>query len=227
MLLEAFADPLLHSKDGQSAHNHALNSGHADAALLIANVGLVRAIYTLDYYAMFLMLDAGANVNTQTQQGATALIVSAHAGQANVVRRLLSRPHIQPDFQEADGWTALMFAAANNDLAVAHLLMDFGVDLNLRNKHDMSALDIARQFDRRDMIIALTDRHIHAGHVAAFLSSLNPPVPEEAPSVIDLTKTKENGTNIKKVDDIVIGDGATASASAKTTKAAPGKKSRW
>jgi len=211
VLLEGFADPLLHSKDGQSAHNHALNSGHTDAALLIANVGLVRAIYTLDYYAMFLMMDAGANVNTQTQQGATALIVAAHAGQANVVRRLLSRQGIQPDFQEADGWTALMFAAANNDLAVAQLLMDFGVDLSIRNKHDMSALDIARHFDRRDVVHALEGRHIHASKVADFLNNLN----KEAPSLIDASKTKENASNIKKAENIVIGDAGAAKTDSK------------
>lgn len=194
MLLEGNADPLLHSKDGSMAHQRAVERGHTAAATLIVNVGLVRAIQTLDYYAMFLMIDAGANVNTQTQQGATALIVAAHEGQGNVVQRLLARQDIRPDFQEKDGWSAMMFAAHKNHARVVKMLLDHGVNLNLRNARGQTALEVAEQSNARDAAQVIRERIIYMQQVTAHLEAQNAQNPAGKAPLVDLKKAAETVT---------------------------------
>ncbi len=180
------------------AHHRALERGHTAASSLIVNVGLVRAIQTLDYYAMFLMIDAGANVNTQTQQGATALIVAAHEGQGNVVQRLLARRDIRPDFQEKDGWSATMFAAHKNHARVVKMLLDHGVDLNLRNARGQTALEVAEQSNARDAALVIRERILYMQQVTAQMEAQraqqNAPNPSGNTPLVDLKKAAETVT---------------------------------
>ena len=216
------------------AHHRALERGHTAAVNLIVNVGLVRAIQTLDYYAMFLMIDAGANVNTQTQQGATALIVSAHEGQSNVVQRLLARKDIRPDFQEKDGWSAMMFAAHKNHARVVKMLLDHGVDLNLRNARGQSALEIAEQANARDAAQVIRERIIYlqqmTAHLEAQRAQQNAQNPAEKTPLVDLKKAAETVT-IKKgtaavpaKDTITVTTGKSDASKTTTSKTATGAK---
>lgn len=98
-LLNNNADPLIHNNKNYGAHALAYFNNHKEQSQYIAEVALRRAILASDLHSMMLMIQDGANVNLQTDQGATALIVAAHAGQAGVVRWLLAVPGIMPDFQ--------------------------------------------------------------------------------------------------------------------------------
>mgnify|MGYP006184162911 CR=1 FL=1 len=157
-LLDGNANPLIHSKEHYMAHSYALFANYPHLALRLANAALTRAILTSDFFSMFLALEDGADINTQTLPGATALIVATHAGQTDVVRRLLNVPGIHPDFQEADGWTALMFAAYTGNVDIVHMLLDFGVDLNLQNTQGLSAVEVARQFNQMEIVYVLEER---------------------------------------------------------------------
>jgi len=223
LLLEGNADPLLHSKDGSMAHHRALERGHTAAVSLIVNVGLVRAIQTLDYYAMFLMIDAGANVNTQTQQGATALIVAAHDGQGNVVQRLLARRDIRPDFQEKDGWSAMMFAAHKNHARVVKMLLDHGVDLNLRNARGQTALEVAEQSNARDAAQVIRERILYmqqvTAHMEAQRAQQNAQNPTGKTPLVDLKKAAETVTIQHTTSAVPAKDTITVTAAKSNTKA--------
>lgn len=87
ILLDGNANPLIHSNDNYLAHSYADFSNYPNLSRQLANAALVRAILSTDYFTMFLVIEDGADVNVQTLQGATALIVAAHEGQTDVVRR--------------------------------------------------------------------------------------------------------------------------------------------
>lgn len=154
------------------AHSYAKFGKYPELARRIANVALERAIALADFFSIFYLLEDGADVNTQTLLGATALIVAAHAGQAEVVRRLLTVPNIHPDFQEKDGWTALMFAAYSGNVDIVYMLLDHGVDMGVQNMQGMTALEVARQFNQQEVVHVLEERaaqvKIHATVVCVY-----------------------------------------------------------
>jgi ankyrin repeat protein len=50
-----------------------------------------------------------------------------------------------PDLQEENGWTALMFAAMHGDLASVNHLIEAGCDVNLKTNDGESPLERARK----------------------------------------------------------------------------------
>eukprot|EP01032_Pedospumella_encystans_P010647 gene10647-12431_t len=170
-LLDGNAHPLIQSKERYMAHSYAKFGQYPELAHRIANVALERAIALADFFSIFYLLEDGADVNTQTLPGATALIVAAHAGQAEVVRRLLTVPNIHPDFQEKDGWTALMFAAYSGNVDIVYMLLDHGIDMGVQNVQGMTALDVAKQFNQAEVAHILEQRSVqvmqYQAHAAA------------------------------------------------------------
>jgi len=150
------------------AHSYAKFGKYPELAHRIANVALERAITLSDFFSIFYLLEDGADVNTQTLPGATALIVAAHAGQAEVVRRLLTVPNIHPDFQEKDGWTALMFAAYSGNVDIVYMLLDHGVDMGVQNVQGLTALDVAKQFNQREVVHILEERAVQVSCFSPF-----------------------------------------------------------
>ena len=158
MMIEHNADPLLHNNRGYGAHSISYFNDFHEASLYLAEAGMRKAIETLDYRNMQIMVQDGASVNTQTSTGATALMVACHAGEEDMVRWLLNHPHTQTDFQENDGWTAMMFAVYFNHLNIIQLLMDHGVDLGVLNFAGQTALSLAELHDRVEAAAMLKER---------------------------------------------------------------------
>ncbi|XP_014471434.1 PREDICTED: KN motif and ankyrin repeat domain-containing protein 1 isoform X2 [Dinoponera quadriceps] len=67
-----------------------------------------------------LLLDAGAAVNIQDEDGSTALMCAAEHGHAEIVRLLLAHPDCDPSIVDVDGSSALKIAleAGNRDIGV-------------------------------------------------------------------------------------------------------------
>ncbi|XP_011136034.1 KN motif and ankyrin repeat domain-containing protein 1 isoform X2 [Harpegnathos saltator] len=67
-----------------------------------------------------LLLDAGAAVNIQDEDGSTALMCAAEHGHADIVRLLLAHPDCDPSIVDVDGSSALKIAleAGNRDIGV-------------------------------------------------------------------------------------------------------------
>ena len=60
------------------------------------------------------------------------------------------------ELQDTDGWTALMFAAANGSLPAVQALLAAGADADIKNKEGKTARDLA-QDRHKDAIQALLD----------------------------------------------------------------------
>ncbi|CAM4461516.1 Zn-dependent protease with chaperone function [Paenibacillus endophyticus] len=87
-----------------------------------------------------------ATFMSQFEDGANAeeeLLGAALEGDADLVRQLLSSG-VNPDAADAEGWTALMWAAQLNDTASGSAIIDAGADLNLfEHTYEETALTIA------------------------------------------------------------------------------------
>ena len=90
-----------------------------------------------------LLLDAGADPDAATPEGETALLTVSRTGRADAVRLLLDRG---ADPNRAEGWrgqTALMWAAAEDNLAAAEALLAGGANVHARSTGGFSPLAFA------------------------------------------------------------------------------------
>ena len=104
-----------------------------------------------------LLLDAGADPDAATPEGETALLTVARTGRADAVRLLLDRG---ADPNRAEGWrgqTALMWAAAEDNLAAAEALLAGGADVHERSTGGFSPLTFAVRAGHLDMTRLLVE----------------------------------------------------------------------
>jgi len=93
---------------------------------------------------MQLLLDHGANTETQCRHNATALIMASMKGRVEAVALLLDHG-ANINAVDNDGYTSLMHACSSDapeSLALAKVLLDHGADLEIRAKDGSSAMDL-------------------------------------------------------------------------------------
>ncbi|RPI58969.1 MAG: ankyrin repeat domain-containing protein, partial [Lysobacterales bacterium] len=131
-----------------------LDAGEDANAVLTAEgeTVLMLTSYTGNPAAVKLLLDRGAEVNTQQFRGQTALMWAAAEGHAEVVRLLLARgadpalsstASTKPERRPPGGMTALLFAARQGKLEAARALLDGGANVNQAGADTTSPLLIA------------------------------------------------------------------------------------
>jgi ankyrin repeat protein len=113
---------------------------------------LMLTAYTGNPAAVQLLLDRGADPNTQQFRGQTALMWAAAEGHAAVVQLLLERgadpalsstASTKPERRPAGGMTALLFAARQGKVDAARALLDGGADANQAGADNTTPLLIA------------------------------------------------------------------------------------
>jgi ankyrin repeat protein len=87
-------------------------------------------------------IDAGADVNAQTEFGFTPLILAAVNGHADVCMLLIENK-ADVNAVDKDGFTPLIFAAVNGHADVCRLLIENKADMNVQNKWRDTALILA------------------------------------------------------------------------------------
>jgi ankyrin repeat protein len=129
--------------DGMTALHWAAFHEDADTAALLIGAGAnVKATTRIGAITPLLiaakngnalivkaLLDAGADANSATADGATALMTAAISGNAGTVAELLNHGANVNATERAHSQTALMFAAAENRAAVIAVLAAHGADL--------------------------------------------------------------------------------------------------
>ena len=104
-----------------------------------------------------MLLEAGANPNAATPEGETVLMTVARTGRAAAVQLLIdhgAKPNL------AEGWreqTALMWAAAENNLAAVDVLLAGGANVQARSAGGFSPLMFAVRAGHKDMAALLID----------------------------------------------------------------------
>jgi len=90
------------------------------------------------------LLDAGADVNIESNNGSTPLIQASHFGHRKVVQMVIEAG-AAVDRPNNKGTTALMRAAQEGNLGVVEYLLTAGADVNSRNNERMTALMLGSQ----------------------------------------------------------------------------------
>ncbi len=144
-------------------------SGHADAVHLLisrgANVhasgGVGRHVLLLaawhqaergDKGIVQALLDAGADVNQTSCWGETALFGAASFPNGLATVRLLLAKGADVNIAWQAGWTPLMQAALDGTAEIVRELLLHKPDLDATNKEGQTALDLAVQYKRADVI---------------------------------------------------------------------------
>jgi len=104
---------------------------------------LFDAVIEGDHLLVQRLIDAGADINAADLRsphidGATALILAADGGQADLTRLLL-KLGADANTRSASGWTALMRACNAGQIETARILLEAGADANLANDEGYTA----------------------------------------------------------------------------------------
>ena len=166
-LLE-FRSPLESAKDGFTVLTYAAQDGYtAVASLLIdagANVdGAIEIGPTPIYMASQgrygeianLLITAGANVDSGGVEIPPLVHVTALGERLEVIQQLIEAGADINIKGGRNDWTALMWAANNNDAEAIRLLTGLGADISLRDSQGRTALDIATSLGNDAAISAL------------------------------------------------------------------------
>jgi len=165
------ARPLyLAATNGDAAAIARLLEAGEDANALLTAEGesvLMLTSQTGNAEAVKVLLDRGANPNTQQLRGQTALMWAAAEGHADVVKLLLARgadpglsstASTKPERRPPGGMTALLFASRQGKLEAARALLDAGADINAAGADNTSALLIAVVNGHYDVASLLIER---------------------------------------------------------------------
>ena len=122
---------------------------NGDTALMIA------AFYG-NQRVVKLLLDKEVEVN---RPGWAALHYAAINGNPNIIKQLLDASAYIDAESPDDKMTPIMLAAMRGRTAAVRLLKEEGADVTLKNADGMTALDLARRFDQKEVVEELTGQH--------------------------------------------------------------------
>ena len=92
-----------------------------------------------------LLVEAGAEVNLQSDDGLTALKAASTEGYLDIMK-LLINAHADINAKEkVNLWTALISAAGENQLAAVELLIEAGANVDFKDKWGRTALIVAAE----------------------------------------------------------------------------------
>jgi len=105
------------------------------------------------------LIERGGNVNWHNpdDSGRTALICASIYGREGCVRLLLEAKAIEVNAKSNTGWTALHWAACHGYLAIAKRLLEGGADPTLRDNQGKTAIDLARENGKSEVVALLSE----------------------------------------------------------------------
>ena len=172
------------SYQGQKAIIRILLQGGADTEMRSPHdwTPLMQACHKGDEAAVRLLHGAGANMEATSAHHETAILLAAGGGHTNIVRMLLKygcapepswaknqnnnsnevsqkakarRTREPEDKVHVRGLTPLMFASQGGHVEIAQLLLERNVNTEARSPHGKTALEIARENERIDLVLIL------------------------------------------------------------------------
>ena len=121
-----------------------------------------------------LLLDKCADVNIQTNDGDTALIIASFTEQLDIVKILLDKKAV--NVQDKYGSTALMAASISGHMKIEWLLVDNNANVNIQDNDGSTALSLATQeghavsFACKKMFVSFKHSiYYHLGSILLFL----------------------------------------------------------
>ncbi len=118
---------------------------------------LMLACIEGDFAVVKLLLEKGAKVNLQREDGWSSLMVACENGHVDVANLLLENG-AKVDLQAPDGWSSLMLACKSGHVDVAKLLLEKGAKVDLQGIHGRSSLMWACEDDHVDVAKLLLEK---------------------------------------------------------------------
>ena len=149
----------------------ALNNG-ADASAVNRMTNQSALIYAADNgntHIANLLLENGANVNDQDNEGNTPLMIASERGHPETVK-LLIESGANMNAQDNYKRTALMKASEDGRLEVVTTLLKKGADVNAKDKWNKTAL-MKASLNEHDDIVKLIEDHIKEKKQEALLKA--------------------------------------------------------
>ena len=151
-LLGAGADPNPRDKDGKRAVDYARENKRSRDAFGLTQLevasgergDLLRACYGGTAENVRAALAAGADANSATDDGMTALMWAAYANASLDIMKALLEAGANVNAKDRDGETALMQAAFYNSSESVELLLDAGADPDARDRNNLRAIEYLR-----------------------------------------------------------------------------------
>lgn len=109
--------------------------------------------------AVRVLLSRGADINSQDDEGKTALHLCSFLGHIHVMRELLMSPLIDVDICDDYGATPLMYAVYNNQVKGVQELIKSDSDISIQNSDGETAYSICHKKDLSDIRLIL-DKYI-------------------------------------------------------------------
>ena len=132
----------------------AAQGGAVKTTLSAVNKQLIEAAKEGNVESVRTLLASRANVNAQTAQGVTALMIAAQNGHAEVVKALLAGG-ANVNVQNANDRTALMVAAQDGHTEAVKALLERGANVNTQDADGFTALMIAANKGHAEVVKAL------------------------------------------------------------------------
>ncbi|CBH17807.1 hypothetical protein, conserved [Trypanosoma brucei gambiense DAL972] len=138
-------------------------------------------------------------LNSQDEQGRTALHVAAANGRLKVLETLLGY-NPTPDVPNNEGNTALHFAALNNQTAAARLLLRHGWRASARNAFNKTPIQLiyGKQFEDMELLLLGHDEELEQFSGQASQAARGPAVVNEATVQQQPAVEAERATNAEQ-----------------------------
>ena len=102
------------------------------------------------------LLNQGANVRAETDQGTNSFSLAAEKGHLNIVKLLHSKDPSILEQKDKKGRTALIWASMKGHLDVVKFLVQNGADKNVLSNEGETPLLVASTNNHDDVVISLT-----------------------------------------------------------------------
>lgn len=161
----------------------------------------LNCIQNNDTVVFKLFMQVGMDANAKNQEGVTALMLAAKAGNMEMVNSLLSKG-AQVNSKAAKGNTALEYAALEGRLDVVKTLLDKGADIN--NKNDLGVTPLMCAVDKghaavvKELIAKSADVNIVAANSHSAYSIAKSKSNKDILDILIQAGAKENQANALK-----------------------------
>ena len=169
-LVDRGADINVKDKLGYTALLHAIEAGYDDVQKVLLNhpqldptarglngvTALSSYVWRDQKYAVEKLLERGADVNAQDNDGDAPLHGAAQNGNVEIIDRLIEKG-ANPNLKNKQGGTPLMWAGVFGHKEAARRLIERGADVSLKDNDGMTARDWAIK-NKREKVVALLQR---------------------------------------------------------------------